>query len=143
MTNDLLISVEIAVGLVVLVVVATVSFFLVRRRVIGGGNPLMLVYLKAGGRPRTGFLAITPDDVQWFPFLSVRLRPKFVWRRGDVALGAPQAVAGQRFSTLLEPVAVDCEVETGNYHLVLSSSDYTALRSWSESAPPGLNANVA
>lgn len=143
MTHDLLISVEVAVGLVVLFVVAIVAFFLLRRRFIGGGNPLMLVYLKAGNRARTGFLAVTPDDVQWFPFLSLRLRPKHRWRRGDVNLGAPEPVGGQRFSTLAEPVAVECEADERTFHLVLSSSDYTALRSWSESAPPGLNANVA
>lgn len=143
MTHDLLISVEVAVGLVLLVVVATVGYFLVRRRIIGRGNPLMLVYLKAGSRPRTGFLAVTPDDVQWFPFLSPRLRPKYRWRRGDVTLGPPERISGQRFATLAEPVAVDCQTDSGSYHLVLSASDYTAFRSWSESAPPGLNANVA
>lgn len=143
MTHDLLISAEVAVGLVVLVVVATIAYFLLRRRFIGRGNPLMLVYLKNSTRARTGFLAVAADEVQWFPFLSLRLRPRYRWRRGDVTLGAPEPVTGQRFSTLVEPMAVDCTVGLSTYRLVLSASDYTALRSWSESAPPGLNANVA
>lgn len=143
MTHDLLISAEVAVALVVLVVVLTIVFFLLRRRFIARGNPLMLVYLKSSMRARTGFLAIAPEEVQWFPFLSLRLRPRYRWRRGDVTLGAPVPVTGQRFSTLAEPLAVDCMVGLATYRLVLSASDYTALRSWSESAPPGLNANVA
>ena len=143
MTHDLLLSAEVAVGLVVLVVLLTIGYFLVRRRIIGRGNPLMLVYLKSSTRARTGFLAVAPDEVQWFPFLSLRLRPRYRWRRGDVTLGAPEPVTGQRFNTLAEPMAVDCTVGLATYRLVLTASDYTALRSWSESAPPGLNANVA
>ena len=56
------------------------------------------------------------------------------------ALGVPRD-SDYRPTGMPDPVLVPFELPEQTVDVVLSRADYTAVRSWSESAPPGLNAN--
>ena len=63
--------------------------------------------------------------------------------RGDLDLGAPQPLTRNKPIAIIDPVRVECTVGGDTFLIAIAPGDYTALRSWSESAPPGRNANVA
>lgn len=133
----------VGVACVVLIVVFVLVALVVRRRVIARGEPLAIVAVKRGDGWKLGMTRFTTNSVQWFPVIGFSVRPRFVWRRGELDLGAPGPVAHAKPIAMPDPVQVECTIGTERFLIAIAPGDYTALRSWSESAPPGLNANVA
>ena len=103
----------------------------------------MLLAIKRDDGWQLGMARLTISSAQWFTVIGLSLRPRSVWRRGDFDLGPPTTVEGICPVAVVVPVQVDCFVAGEQVRIALAEGDYTALRSWSESAPPGLNANVA
>lgn len=69
---------------------------------------------------------------------------RHIWERSAFQLGLASRPEGDfpggRISGLTQ---VTCSYGNQSFDLVLDSNRYTALRSWTESVPPGWNANVA
>ncbi|NNG39317.1 DUF2550 domain-containing protein [Flexivirga sp. ID2601S] len=136
----------IGVGLacLVLLVVLVLAGMVLRRRLIARGEPMALVALARGEDGwKLGMTRLTTHDVQWFALVGLGLRPRWVWVRGDLDLGSPEPVAGNRPIAIVDPVQVDCQAGGRSFRIAVARGDYTALRSWSESAPPGRGVNVA
>ncbi|WP_158607633.1 DUF2550 family protein [Flexivirga caeni] len=135
-----------AVGVVcvVLVIVLGLASLVARRRIIARGEPLAMVAVQRGDDGwKLGMTRLSTDCVQWFSVIGVGVRPQLVWSRGELDLGAPMPVQRAKPIGMLDPVQVECTVGDDRFTIAIAPGDYTALRSWSESAPPGLNANVA
>ncbi|GGB15506.1 hypothetical protein GCM10011492_01500 [Flexivirga endophytica] len=135
----------VAVGLacLLLLVVLGLASLIVRRHLIARGEPLAMVAVERGEGWKLRMTRFSTDSVQGFSVIGVGLRPRFVWRRGDLDLGAPSVLARNKPIAITDPVQVECTVGDETFLIAIAPGDYTALRSWSESAPPGLNANVA
>lgn len=134
-----------AVGVVclLLLVVLGLGSLVVRRRLIARGEPLAMVAVQRGEGWKLAMTRFSTDSVQLFAVIGFGLRPRAVWRRGDLDLGAPTALLRNKPIAIIDPVQVGCTVNGEQFRIAIAPGDYTALRSWSESAPPGLNANVA
>lgn len=130
-------------GIIVALVVFAVVAFVVRNRSINRGRTAYLVALQVGGHYRLGQAQISSSSVRWFPMRSMSMRPAHVWRRGDLDLGAPRKAPKTSFISITEAVRVRCTADSDTFEITLNMADYTALRSWSESAPPGIHADVA
>jgi hypothetical protein len=128
--------------LLLLVVLALVAL-VVRRRVIARGEPLAMVAVRRGDGWKLSMTRFSTDSVQLFAVIGVGVRPRSVWRRGELELGAPAPLTRNKPIAIIDPVQVECAVGAEKFLIAIAPGDYTALRSWSESAPPGLNANVA
>jgi hypothetical protein len=134
-----------AVGIAcaVIVIVLGLVSLVARRRLIARGEPLAMVALQRGEGWKLGMTRLTTDNVQWFAVIGIGLRPRCVWRRGELDLGSPAPLTRNKPIAMIDPVQVDCTTGAEHFRIAIAPGDYTALRSWSESAPPGLNANVA
>lgn len=133
----------VGVACIVLVMVLGLASLVVRRRLIARGEPLAMVALQRGDGWKLGMTRLTTDSVQWFAVIGFRLRPRCTWRRGELDLSAPTTAMRTKPIAMVDPVQVACTVGDEHFLIAIAPGDYTALRSWSESAPPGLNANVA
>ena len=140
--RELLITGEVIAAVIVLLVLALAGL-IVRRQTIARSGPLSLAALeRQPGSWRLGFVRVAHDDIRWYPLVGVTTRAARRWQRGDLVLGAPSTEGTPRVP-IPDMVVVECRAAGGQFRLALSAGDYTAVRSWSESAPPGLNANVA
>ncbi|MEO8851395.1 MAG: DUF2550 family protein [Allobranchiibius sp.] len=146
MSEDFQHSGEVAgfvLGVVVALFAAAVAVFIARNRSINQGRTAYLVALRIDGRYRLGQAQVSTASVKWFPMRSLSMRPAHVWRRGDLDLGAPHKAPRTSYISITEAVRVSCTAESDTFEITLNMADYTALRSWSESAPPGIHADVA
>ncbi len=134
-----------AVGLacLLLLVVLGLASLVVRRRLIARGEPLAMVAVQRGEGWKLSMTRFSTDSVQLYAVIGVGVRPRAVWPRGDLDLGAPTPLKRNKPIAIIDPVQVECTVGGERFLIAIAPGDYTALRSWSESAPPGLNANVA
>lgn len=140
MEQQLVITGEV-VGVLLLIVVLLVASQLVRRNRIARGGPMVLMALRSHAGWRTGMARVGVDDIAWFTLFGFDTRPVRVWERHELDVGAPEPTE-RRPSAMSNPVLVPFVVSGRTVEVVVSRGDYTALRSWSESAPPGRNANV-
>lgn len=139
MEDELVVTAEILGGLLLLVAI-TVGLLIMRRSRISRGGPMVLMSLCRDDRWRAGMARVGISDIAWYPLFGVRARPTEQWERGHLVLGAPREPT-HRPATMSDPVLVSFDQDREMLEVMLSRSDYTAVRSWSESAPPGLNAN--
>lgn len=130
-------------GIVVALLVVALVAFVVRNRSINRGRTAYLVALQTGGHYRLGQVQVSTSSVKWFPMRSLSMRPAHVWRRGDLDLGAPRKAPKTSYISITEAVRVGCTAGSDTFEITLNMADYTALRSWSESAPPGIHADIA
>ncbi len=139
-------SVELVVGvLVVLLCLAGAGVF-VRRRAIAGGTLLMLCGRRSLGDShwRLGLVRFGSTQLEWFPLMGLTLRPRHTWDRLDLDLDAPASLEGlDRIDLLPDAFGVRCFYRAEEFELAVQLPAYTALRSWVEAAPPGSQANVA
>ncbi|WP_265444916.1 DUF2550 family protein [Flexivirga meconopsidis] len=136
----------IGVGLacLVLLIVLVLAGMVLRRRLIARGEPMALVAVARGEDGwQLGMTRLTTHNVQWFALVGLGLRPARVWARGELDLGSPAQITGNRPIAIMDPVQVDCSADGSTFRIAVARGDYTALRSWSESAPPGRGVNVA
>jgi Protein of unknown function (DUF2550) len=137
--DELVVTGEILGGLLLLVALV-VALLLIRRTQIARGGPMVLMSLRRDDTWRAGMACVGVAHIAWFPLFGVRLRPAQQWERGRLVLGPPHE-APHRPASMGDPVLVGFEQDDRVIETLLSRADYTAVRSWSESAPPGLNAN--
>lgn len=143
MAGDVLISAEV-IGACLLIVILVLVAMVLRRQAIARGQTVTLVALARGDGWKLGIARFSASSVQWFPLVGVGLRPRAEWTRGELVLDVPVSLDGRiRPPAIIDPVGVTCRSGGKEFRIALAEGDYTALRSWSESAPPGLNANVA
>ncbi|KNX36626.1 DUF2550 family protein [Luteipulveratus halotolerans] len=140
--TEVVLTGEILAGVLLLLVLVCLAFVL-RRHAIARGGPMMLMARQKAAGWSLGLARVTATDVSWFPLIGLTTRPTVRWQRGDLDLGAPETIRHSRPVAMADPVSVTCTSSSVDFTIALSSADYTALRSWAESAPPGLNANVA
>jgi hypothetical protein len=141
-----LLSIEVLVGVLVVLVCLALAGVFVRRRVLARDSILTLCGMRrrSGMRWRLGLLRLGSDQLEWFPLLGVTTRPVDGWERNGVDLDAPTVLEGhERLDLLPDAVGVECHIGTSTFELALLPEHYTALRSWLEAAPPGSRANVA
>lgn len=137
---------EIVLALAVIAVLVGLGAMVYRTRTLSReGNLAVLATRYPNGSWRTGMVRYRPDRLEWFSFRTLRFAPERIWRRGEFVLGSrnpldesqlPRAMSG-------DAVAVDVECGAEKFSIAMAPADYTALRSWSESAPPGLRSSQA
>jgi len=141
-----LLSLEVLVGVLVVLVCVALSGVFVRRRVLARDSILTLcgVRRRSASRWRLGLLRLGTTQLEWFPLLGVTTRPVYCWERNGVDLDAPAVLEGtERLDLLPDAVGVQGHDGVKTFELALLPEHHTALRSWLEAAPPGSRANVA
>ena len=135
---------EIILVLVVSVVLLGLAFLVYRTRLLSREGQLAVLALKfPRGNWRTGMVRYRPDRLEWFSFRTIRMVPQFTWERGEFYLGSRQPLPAGEVPRAMSGDAVRVDVACGaqEFSIAMAPHDYTALRSWSESAPPGLHAD--
>lgn len=140
--SDALTAGEIVLASAVIAVVVALGAMVYRTRSLSReGNLAVLATKYPNGSWRTGMVRYRPDRLEWFSFRTLRFSPERIWPRGEFVLGSrnplddsqlPRAMSG-------DAVAVDVECGREKFSIAMAPGDYTALRSWSESAPPGVH----
>lgn len=146
MGREVLLSAEVLVAAAVIVVALFLVATFVRRRSIGRGNPLVLCAIRPEGevRWRVGMARYGSARLDWFRLGGFTVRARYRWDRTHLELQSPVVLTGRdRIGLLPDAVGVACTYGDRAFELALAPGAYTALRAWIESAPPGLNVNVA
>jgi hypothetical protein len=136
---DLLLSFEVAAGIVLGLALGFVGLVFLRRRSIARGRVLTMCGLRrATSSWRMGLMRYGVGQLEWYSLGGLTIRPKHRWEQRVLELGAPARVGtGQGLDVLTDPVVVTCRHQGDPFELALSEAAYTALRSWLEAAPPG------
>lgn len=130
--------VAVVVGLVLL------SYLLVRRRRLAASAPCLSCGLREKGKARwrSVFIRLDTHALDCFTMLSLRLRPRRSWARGDVEISTP-VEATSAVPGLVDPVEVTLSLGGDeSCELAIERTAYPALRSWAESGPPRPNSVV-
>ncbi len=135
---DLLLTIEVAVGLLIAVAVTALLSLIGRRKAIARGALLTLAGLRLPeGHWRRGYARFGDGSLEWFALNGVSTRPAHAWTRRELELDAPTPLPGDvqvgLDGTL---VVVPCRHSGTPFELALTQSAYMALRSWAEGAPP-------
>ncbi|TQJ13929.1 uncharacterized protein DUF2550 [Yimella lutea] len=136
--GDVLLTAEVVLGVLFALPIAFVCWVIVRRWLITKDHLMILMARRRGDFWVMGMTRTQAASIEWFPVLGIGLTPGWTVRREDAEFGPPLA-AEKVPSVIQEPVLVDCTVGGEVHRLAISRGDYTQLRSWSESSPPGFN----
>ncbi len=140
--GEFLISAEVVLAALLVCLVLLVGWIVVRRMLITRDHLMILMAQRHGDLWVMGMARSTAQTVEWFPVLGIGLRPRRVLHRRDVEVGPPESVRGVP-NVISDPVSVKCRVDDDVvWEFALSRGDYTQLRSWSESSPPGSTNSV-
>lgn len=93
-----------------------------------------------------GFLRYDHDRLDHHGPGGLSMRVQHTWERARLDLGMARPVApgeGPALPGGRPAIQVSCCYGTKTFDLVLAEENYTALRAWLESVPPGWNVNVA
>lgn len=137
--------VEMAVGTLLFLVVLALAATYARRRTISRGRLLILCGWRANRRNRwrLGLMRLGSTRLEWYTLLGLTSRPRHQWDRVALELDAPaEPRRTDRIDLIPDAAPVQCTYSGGRFELALPPSAYTALRSWSEAAPPGSTADV-
>lgn len=125
-----------AAGLLVvaLALVAVLYFTRMRSIISRVGSFECALRVGASRSWSNGYATYGKDRVDWFPVASLRLGPRYTWRRGDVEV----VTATPRRSAESGRDVVDVTItDSGrDFELVVLEEAYFALLSWLEGAPP-------
>ena len=142
-----LLSLEIAVGVLLVLFVAFLAGTYARRRVISRGA---ILFIACGWRAnrrnrwRLGHLKLGNTRLEWYSLLGFSTRPQRGWDRVGVDLEAPRPRGRSDLIDFMpDAVPVPCSDNGQRFELGLTPGAYTALRSWAEAAPPGPTSYVA
>ncbi|MGB8384764.1 MAG: DUF2550 domain-containing protein [Dermatophilaceae bacterium] len=141
---DLLVSVELAVGILLGLGLGFIALVFLRRRTIARGRVLTMCGLRQASTGwRMGLVRYGVGQLEWYALGGLTIRPKYRWEQRVLELGSPApASLGEGLDVLSDPVAVTCRYQGSTFQLALSEAAYTALRSWLEAAPPGAASTV-
>jgi hypothetical protein len=113
----------------VLLVVALVA--LLRSFVMARVRGTVSCRLRFGGsRWRSGIARYVGGELQWFPFMTLRLRPRHAIARRGLTVSTRRQLS--KADGLEGYWAVDC----GHVSLAMSEDALTGFLAWLESAPP-------
>lgn len=142
-----LVSIEVVVGVVLVLLLAFIAGTYARRRAVSRGATLFVL---SGWRPdsrqrwRLGHLRLGNARLEWYSLLGISTRPQQAWDRSRLELEAPRVPGrSERVDLIPDASPVPCAYGQDGFELALTPDAYTALRSWAEAAPPGSAANVA
>lgn len=140
--NDAMTASELMFALAVIAVLLGLATMVLRTRALAreGNLAVMSVHRPETGW-RTGMVRFRADRLEWFSFRTLRFSPQRTWPRGDFVLGSRNTMDADERPRSMTGDAVSVEVQCGaeSFRIAMAPGDYTALRSWSESAPPGLH----
>lgn len=146
-----LITLEIVIGACALVLLVLLLIIFVRRRLISasGEAPVAAVRARRENRWRMGVLRLGKETLDWFPLYGLTPRPSYRWRRDTLDLGTLETGLDDPTTGPIDLAvhvgdvvrvrlhAVDDDAGPMNLELALAAKEYTAVRAWVESAPPG------
>jgi hypothetical protein len=145
--DGVLITSEVVVGGAVVMVLAVLGAIFTRRRLIARGKPLTVCALRepTDHRWRFGLARYGTTGLEWFTLWGMSLRPARRWERPVLGIGTGAPLVPTERPEILIPSAwcVDLTYRDESFEIALAQSRYTALRSWLEACPPGLNIYVA
>ena len=97
---------ELILAALLALIVLTLAFIWLRRKVIARGHDLILGAIRTTADPRwrLGLIRLRGDQFEWFSVVGPRMRSERSWARHDLDLGAPS------------PVDVDIPRHTGGGH---------------------------
>ncbi|MGM0385020.1 MAG: DUF2550 family protein [Actinomycetota bacterium] len=125
-----------AAGLLVvaLALVAVLYFARMRSIISRVGSFECALRVGASRSWSNGYALYGKDRVDWFPVASLRLGPRFTWRRDEVEVvsATPRRAEGPG----RDVVDVAITVSGRDFELVVLAEAYFALLSWLEGAPP-------
>lgn len=136
--GDVLLTAEVVLGALIALLLLTIVWTAIRRWLITRDQLMILMARRRGDFWVMGMARTKPDVIEWFPILGLGLRPKWTLVREEVEFGPPMPM-DRRPGVIQEPVLVDCTCGDQDQQIVVGRPDYTQLRSWSESSPPGFN----
>ncbi|MGE9809164.1 DUF2550 family protein [Janibacter sp. G1551] len=139
-----LVATEVVIAALCLLVLLVIVATLVRRRALAGHKALMPCAMRTpeSRRWRLGFVRFGRGTLEWFPLAGVSLRAERTWQRPELDLGLPTEVT-ELVPGLPDAVSVTAQDGQGAVQLAIAPGNYTAVRSWAESAPPGHTSYVA
>lgn len=136
-----------SLALVVVLLVLSVAWLVVRRRVItrkaGAAFDLSVNRHPApAGGWMLGFAIYRDTELHWFRTFSMSFRPRYRFVRGEVEVFGRRDPVGSEVQTLhADHLVVETENSVGVAQLALSAGALTGLLSWLESSPPGQRVN--
>ncbi|GAB3586007.1 DUF2550 family protein [Calidifontibacter terrae] len=139
--GEFLVSAEVLLAALVVCCVLLIGWIVLRRMLITRDHLMILMAQRRGDLWVMGMARSTAQTVEWFPVLGIGLKPRRVLRRREVEVGPPLPVHGVP-GVISDPVQVEVQADDTTWAFALSRGDYTQLRSWSESSPPGSTTTV-
>ncbi|WP_059012034.1 DUF2550 domain-containing protein [Streptomyces specialis] len=143
----------VAVGAVLLLVVAGLFGFGARRRLIqrSGGTfdcSARFAPPRTGQSPGKGWLygvaRYNGDNVEWFRVFSYAPRPRRTLQRDQIQVRERRVPQGEEELALLPgAVVLSCHHNGTDVELAMSEDALTGFLAWLEAAPPGQRVNVA
>jgi hypothetical protein len=130
--------IELALLVLVVVLVALVVAFLIRRRLLLTGLGAVTMWLRPPGSPRwsVGVAWYGGDTLLWYRALSLSVRPQQRLCRAGLRIDARRRAGRDDVVLPEEVVVLDCRTDVGPRELAMESSTVTGFLSWLESAPP-------
>jgi Protein of unknown function (DUF2550) len=131
------------IGIVVLLLVATLTTLFFRRAAItrGGGTidvSLRLTTLVTGRGWAHGLARFSGDDLRWYRVFSFSPRPRRVLSRREIAVqGRRQPDDVERLTMPADWVVVRCADRRSSVEIAMARTTLTGFLSWIEAAPPG------
>jgi hypothetical protein len=130
-------------GLLLLLLLLYAVALVVRRRWISrnGGTFEFSVRVRSD-RPGRGWVLgvarYTADGLEWFRIFSLAPRPRFTYRRLDLAyVGRREPDGPEAYSLYSGHIVVTCRTPEGLLEVAMSPDALTGFLAWLESAPPG------
>jgi len=132
-----------SVGVLLLLVLLYAVALVVRRRWMSrnGGTFELSVRIRAGRGGRGWVLGVgryTGDDLQWFRIFSLAPRPRFSYRREELAfVGRRDPEGVEAYSLYSGHIVVTCRTPSGLLEVAMSPDALTGFLAWLEAGPPG------
>lgn len=145
MLRDTLLSTETVFGVLFALVAIFLLATFVRRRALARGKPLVPCAMRDTAHPRwhLGLARYGSTGLDFYSLGGFSVRPRHRWQRSELALGRPDALRVRPVILPADSVYVLAEYDGRSFELALGRGAYTALRSWLEASPPGIDVNVA
>jgi len=129
-------------ALLVLLLLYGVALVFRRRWIARNGGTFELSVRVRSGRAGRGWMLgaarYTADGLEWFRVFSLAPRPRFVYRRADLAyVGRRDPEGVEAYSLYSGHIVVCCRTPAGPLEIAMSPSALTGFLAWLESAPPG------
>lgn len=146
--NDVLISLEVAVGIAVLLAVV-IGLLVARRRFLSRATgtfecSLRTTTQRLGKGWALGVARYEADRIEWFRTFDVSPRPRHVLQRGNLQVQQRRYPTGPEvYAVMTGSVVVRCSYDRRPLELAMSEQAYTGFASWLEAAPPGQNVSLA